>query len=92
MEKFPHKGTRLSWQREKYQITSLNTTVFFSFICPMTPSPITLPSNLMPPIQDYGADEILSLLLQLQLSAGAVGILPVAGEDAPFRNCHWMKQ
>ena len=58
----------------------------------MTPSPITLPSNLMPPIQDYGADEILSLLLQLQLSAGAVGILPVAGGDAPFRNCHWMKQ
>ena len=93
MEKFPHKGTRLSWQREKYQITSLNTTVFFLFYFPpMTPSPITLPSNLMPPIQDYGADEILSLLLQLQLSAGAVGILPVAGGDAPFRNCHWMKQ
>ena len=50
MEKFPHKGTRLSWQREKYQITSLHTTVFFYFISPYD----ALPDH--PPLQPHAAN------------------------------------
>ena len=51
MEKFPHKGTRLSWQREKYQITSLHTTVFFFILF----SPYdALPDH--PPLQPHAAN------------------------------------